>query len=368
MTEVFDHCSEVHVKYDMLSGCIFVIAMNTYEGKRANGGTRMKIYPSLMHGIADALELVKNMSFKCKIIGEEYNGGFSGGKGVIVGDPKSQKTPEMLRRYGEFVNSFAGQFITGTDLNICDPDAQIMAEVSPYIDGLKSGPIGNTAVGTAHGLIFAMREICHLYDGKPYLSGVKVAIQGLGSVGMMLSELLHSEGAQIIAADISPEKCEKAQAAFDAQIVSPKNIYDVKCDIFSPNAEGGVVTEETLKRMTCRFIIGGANNQLQQESPSLPPLLNENRDDEQNHQRNRFKRLDELLRGKNIVYIPDYVVNLGGIYSSICEQRGKDKVYMMQTLREIISKEIRYIASRSKNNATSFLLTEGIRVLEFMDR
>ena len=353
MKEAFANYNEVHVKYDHLSGCVFVVAMNTNDGQRANGGTRMKKYSSINEGIIDAIRLTQGTSKKCKIIGKEYNGGFSGGKGIIIGDPSSQKTQDMLMRYGEFVNSFEGQFITGTDLNIDNTDIQWMAKTSQYIDGLNTGTIGDTGIGTSYGIIYAMQKTIHLYEGRNSLSGLRICIQGLGSVGMRVVELLAKHDAQIIVTDLNTEKLNYACDVYGAMAVSPNEIYKIECDIFSPNAEGGVVNKNIVEQLRCRYILGAANNQMEIEKNDINNFWGETANSFSDNQ--RLSLLNKLLLSRNILYVPDYVVNVGGLYSSICEQTQKDFQYLTETLQIIVSRAIEYIYKTSFDQNISLL-------------
>jgi glutamate dehydrogenase/leucine dehydrogenase len=353
MTESFSNYNEVHIKFDNLSGCIFLVVMNTRDGQRANGGTRMKMYSSINQGIADAILLTQGTSKKCKVIGNDFNGGFSGGKGVIIGNPATHKTPDMLTRYGEFVHSFGGRFITGTDLNINNEDAQWMAKKTPYIDGLNTGAIGDTGIGTAHGVLFAMQKVVQLYEQRNTLEGLRVCVQGIGSVGMRLVELLSAKGVRIIVADPKVEKLDYVREAYRATIVSPDEIYEIECDLFSPNAEGGIINERNIKRLRCRYILGAANNQLGTEENYTAVLWDQTALSNSANQKIFF--MDKLLQSRRITYVPDYVVNIGGLYSSICEQTQKDFPYMLDTLHMIISRAIEHIYRQSIDHKISLL-------------
>lgn len=347
---MFDKYDEIHVKYDNLSGCTFIVVLNTFEGNKCSGGTRMQQYVCLESALADAVQLTQNMSKKCRIIGKEFNGGFSGGKGVIWGDPSTQKTPEMLMRYGEFVNTLEGRFFTGTDLNINNTDAEYMSVSSPYIDGLDSGIIGDTAIGTAYGIVYSMRKCVKLYRNKDTLAGAVICVQGCGSVGSRLIKLLVEEGVVVYATDCSSDRLMTVVDKYGVLPVKPRDIYDIQCDIFSPNANGGIVSKETIARFECDFIIGSANNQLRIDS-----------DDSACDDRagcaavSRISLLDEELQARNIVYLPDYLVNIGGVYTSICEQRKLGRDYMLNTLHIILNRAI--------DGVFSMGLSEGISLL-----
>lgn len=339
-----NNCNELHIQYDKESGCTFIIALNTLYGEKGNGGTRMFNYASVEEGIKDATKLVKVMTKKCVIIGKKFNGGYSGGKGVIVGNPVSQKTPKMLKRFGKFVQTLNGRFQTGTDININLKDIEYMAEESKFIDGLETG-LGDTAIPTAYGILLAMKELWKWKFGNESLIGKIIAVQGLGSVGRDLVRRLVEEGVEVIATDVNATLLQSVKEEFGIRIVSPEEIYSVNCDIFSPNACGGVLTSENIKKLNCKMVIGAANNPLADELQSVIEM-----------------------EKKGIMYIPDYVVNIGGVFLSMCEVSGRTFDYALEKLGEIIPVRIRQIVTvAEKNNETLFEAAEKI-VLEEASR
>lgn len=336
-----EYCDELHIKHDG-SGCTFIIAMNTTYGNKSNGGTRMADYSGstecseLEAGIAEAFRLVEAMTKKCVMIGKRYNGGYSGGKGLILGNPETQKTPDMLRRFGEFVQTLEGRFQTGTDMNINLQDIEYMAEKSKFIDGLASG-LGDTAVPTAYGVLIAMKKLCEWKYGNDSLSDRVIAVQGYGSVGQDLVRRLLDEGAKVILTDLDLTKLNSAKNP-NIQIVNPEEIYRVNCDIFSPNAAGGVLTKETIDQLNCSMVIGAANNPIG----------------------NGLNSVLELDR-RGIIYAPDYVVNIGGVFLSMCEVQGKDLDYVFSMLSDIIPSRLKQVIEESeKNNKTLYESAEAL--------
>ena len=330
-------CNEVHVKYDKESKCYFIIAMNSEYANKGNGGTRMMNYKTLKEGIEDATKLIDVMTKKCIIIGKKYNGGYSGGKGVIVGNPKTQKSPAMLRRYGEFVEAMCGRFQTGTDMNINLKDIEYMAETSSHIDGLASG-LGDTAIPTAHGVLTAMKIMCKNRYKSNSLKGKVIAVQGVGSVGENLVKYLIKEGAEVIATDVHPKRLFKIAKKYKIKTVSPARIYSVSCDIFSPNAVGGILTTPNINKLKCDMVIGAANN----------PLSN---------------GLDTVktMKKKKIAYAPDYVINIGGVFLSMCEVQGKNFSYVIEKLEMIIHTRLQQVIKVArKNKETLYQAAERI--------
>ncbi|MBU0460423.1 MAG: hypothetical protein KJ771_06470 [Nanoarchaeota archaeon] len=329
-------CNEIHIRYDKKSKCTFIFAMNSEYADKGNGGTRMMNYGSLKEGIEDATKLIDVMTKKCIIIGKKYNGGYSGGKGVIVGNPKTQKNPSMLRRYGEFVQSFNGMFQTGTDMNINLKDINYMAEKSDFIDGLESG-LGDTAVPTAYGILVAMKIMCKNQYGSDSLKGRKIAIQGAGSVGENLIKYLIKEKAELVVSDTDAKKLEIIKQKFKIKIVKPSEIYSVSCDIFSPNACGGILTSSNINKLKCDMIIGAANNPLSKGIETV-----------------------KLLNKKKIIYVPDYVINIGGVFLSMCEVQGKNFNYVMEKLKEIIERRLKQIIKDHKKNESLYEVSERL--------
>jgi len=329
-------CNEIHIKYDKESKCTFIFAMNSEYANKGNGGTRMMNYGSLKEGIEDATKLIDVMTKKCIIIGRKYNGGYSGGKGVIVGNPKTQKNPDMLRRYGEFVQSFNGRFQTGTDMNINLKDINHMAEKSEFIDGLESG-LGDTAIPTAYGVLIAMKIMCKHHYGSDSLKGKKIAIQGVGSVGENLIKYLIKEGSKIIASDVDSKKLAMVIKQYKIKAVKPSEIYGVSCDIFSPNACGGILTPKNINKLKCDMIIGAANNPLSEGLETI-----------------------KLMNRKKIIYVPDYVINIGGVFLSMCEVQGKNFNYVIKKLKEIIEKRLKQILKDQKKNESLYEVSERL--------
>ncbi|MBU1111339.1 MAG: Glu/Leu/Phe/Val dehydrogenase dimerization domain-containing protein [archaeon] len=328
-----NNCNELHIQHDKKSGCTFIIALNTTYGDKGNGGTRMLNYSNVEDGIKDATKLVKAMTKKCVVVGKKFNGGYSGGKGVIVGNPATQKTPEMLRRFGKFVQTLNGRFQTGTDMNINLKDIEFMAEKSEFIDGLEYG-LGDTAIPTAFGILLTMKELCKWKHGNCSLNGKIVAVQGTGSVGRDLIRRLVKEGAEVIATDVDAESLQAVKDEFGIKTVSPDEIYGVKCDIFSPNACGGVLTNENIRALNCDLIIGAANNPLVDGLQSVIKL-----------------------KKKGITYVPDYVINIGGVFLSMCEVQGKDFDYVIENLKEIIPRRLQQIIKEAENSGETLFET-----------
>jgi len=214
-----------------------------------------------------------------------------GGKAVIIGDPAKDKSEALLLAYADAVNALGGRYITAMDVGITPKDLPVIARRTGHVAGYDqpgktggdSGPL--TALGVFVGLKAAVK---HRF-GAANTKGVRVAIQGLGKVGMGLAKQLHGEGAKLIVSDVNAGATRQATDAFGAQVVSPNDIVSADCDVFSPNALGAIVNERSIPALRAKVVAGGANNQLEHDEHG------------------------EALRQRGILYAPDYVINGGGI-------------------------------------------------------
>ncbi|MEO1679692.1 MAG: Glu/Leu/Phe/Val dehydrogenase dimerization domain-containing protein [Pseudomonadota bacterium] len=273
---------------DPASGLDAFIAVHDTTLGPGLGGCRMWHYESSDAALADVLRLSAGMTAKSALAGVP----FGGGKAVIVGDPKTEKTPEKLRAFGRFVEHLQGGFITGEDVGMCPADMVIMSEETAFVVGRPDGRYasGDPSPVTAEGVVRCMAVAAHQTFGGDGLQGRRIAVQGLGHVGLPLVERLRAAGAEVIAADIDPAACARAAALGD-RIVPTAHILDVDADIFAPCALGGVVNDETLLRLTARIVCGSANTQLARTDHAT------------------------ALAARGILYCPDYVVNAGGLIS-----------------------------------------------------
>jgi leucine dehydrogenase len=244
-------------------------------------------YNSEAEAITDALRLARAMTYKAAAAGLELGGG----KAVIIGDPKKEKTEALFRAYGRFVNSLGGRYITAEDIGTTPADLEYVALETPFVTGkpLHMGGSGDSAPATALGIFSAMQVCAREVWEVESLNGKTVAIQGFGKVASNLAALLKEQGARLIVSDISPQAQARARSEFGATIVAPENIYAVQCDIFAPCAMGGVLNGKTIPQLNCKVVCGGANNQLLTDEEGMH------------------------LHQRGILYAPDYVINAGGL-------------------------------------------------------
>jgi len=265
-----------------------IIAIHDTTLGPALGGCRMWPYETEEQAITDALRLSRGMTYKSGAAGENYGGG----KAVIIGDPLQDKSEELFRAFGRFVAGLNGRFSTGTDVGTKAMDFVWASKEGKYFGALPEeyGGSGDSSIITAYGVWHGLKALAQQLWGSNSLTGRHIAIQGVGKVGQHLTEYLIQEGAKVTVCDIFDANVVRIQAAFEVDVVAPDNIYDVECDIFSPNALGAVLNDETIPRLKCQAVGGAANNQL------LEP-----------------GKHGQLLRERGILYAPDYVINAGGL-------------------------------------------------------
>ncbi len=269
---------------DRNAGLHAIVAIHDRTLGPAIGGCRMWPYRDEGEALTDALRLSRGMTCKSALAGVP----FGGGKAVILGDPRKDKSDALFRAFGRAVDALGGRYITGEDVGVTVADMNRAAEETPHIlgTGERGGdPSPWTAYGVAVGIEAAVRHRL----GRDSLAGATVAVQGVGSVGYKLCDRLAFRGAKLIVTDVSREAAERAGAAFDARVVAPEEIYDVKADVFAPCALGAVIDDDTVGRLRCAAVAGSANNQL------------------------REARHGEALRARDVLYAPDYVINAGGM-------------------------------------------------------
>ncbi|SHF28386.1 leucine dehydrogenase [Desulforamulus putei DSM 12395] len=298
--EKYGH-EQIIFNYDKATGLKSIIAIHDTTLGPALGGCRMWNYDTEEDAIVDALRLSRGMTYKCAVSGATLGGG----KTVVIGNPRKDKSDEFFQALGTFVETLKGRYITSTDVGTTSMDFVCAGKQTKYVVGLPEeyGGSGNTAITTAYGIWKAMKATAREAFGTDSLEGLTVAVQGLGKVGQLLVGHLHDEKVRkVIVTDIFEENVNKVKEMFpDVEIVKPEEIYGVECDIFSPNALGAVVNDHTIKEFKCKAIVGAANNQLAED------------------------RHGDMLQEKGIVYAPDYVANAGGLIQVADELQGFNK-------------------------------------------
>ncbi len=286
-----------HVSYDQHERVVFfshkesglraIIAVHNTALGAATGGCRMYPYRNSDEALVDVLRLSRGMTFKSAVAGLPLGGG----KSVIIGDPLRDKTPALLRQMGRCIDSLGGVYIGAEDSGINEEDIRLMAEETPWVAGFSpvAGSCGDPSPATAYGVYMAIKTALQFRCQRDDLSGVRVAVQGLGNVGYRLAAHLHSAGARLVVADPVSSRVQQAVKEFGATAVSPADILLQPVDVLAPCAMGAIFNTQAVPLLRASIIAGSANNQLESDEAGV-----------------------QLLR-KNILYAPDYVINSGGI-------------------------------------------------------
>jgi leucine dehydrogenase len=291
---------QVVVCSDVASGLSAIIAIHSTRLGPALGGCRMWPYPSFDSALLDALRLSKAMTYKAAIAGLFLGGG----KSVILGDPRKDKSPERMMAFARQVSSLGGRYIVAEDVGIELADIALFRTITPYVAGFseEDGGTGEPSFATARGVFFGMSACLEEVFGDCSFQEKRVAIQGMGKVGYSLAKLLHEAGAHLIISDMDPEKVAIGCREFNGDPVHPHEIYRVDCDIFAPCALGGILNDRTVLALSCKIIAGSANNQLERAEVAT------------------------ALQNQGILYAPDYVINAGGLIHVASEQDEEIKV------------------------------------------
>jgi leucine dehydrogenase len=290
---------EIHIKIDEKTGLKAIVAIHNLSRGPAIGGCRMLPYTTVDQAYEDSLRLAYMMSYKAAI----NNLPHGGAKSVLI-KPKVIKDREAyFEKFGEFVNSLGGTYITAVDSGTTIEDMDIIARRTKFVtcttqSGIDSDPSPQTALGVRRAIEAAAKFKLH----RENLEGIRIAIQGAGHVGYYLAKELHERGAQLIMSDINQANLEKCVEQFQVQTCPPEQIYDVEADVFAPCALGAVLNMDTVKRLRVKIVAGSANNQL------------------------AHHHYGALLFERGILYAPDFLINAGGlIHVAVIYDHGNQK-------------------------------------------
>lgn len=300
---------------DNATGLKAIVAVHDTTLGPALGGTRMWNYKNELEALNDVLRLSRGMSYKNAISGLNLGGG----KAVIIGDSKTQKSEALFRRFGRFVDSLGGKYITAEDVGISPKDMTWVNMETNHVVGLP-GKSGDPSPVTAYGVYVGMKACVKAQTGNDSLAGKKVAVQGVGHVGEYLVKHLREEGAEIYITDIDQELLARISQENGATVVSPETIYDVDMDIYAPCALGATVNDQTLQRLKCSIIAGAANNQLGNEDIH-----------------------GKIVMDRGILYAPDFMINAGGVINCYSEVKGLTAQWAMDKASEIYNTTLEII-------------------------
>ena len=312
---------------DKESGLKAIIAIHNTTLGPSLGGTRMWPYESEADALNDVLRLSRGMTYKSAISGLNLGGG----KAVIIANPHTDKSEALFRRFGKFVNSLAGKYITAEDVGVSPKEMVWVNMETNHVSGLP-GKSGDPSPVTAYGVYMGMKAAAMKAYGSNSLKGKKISVQGAGHVGEYLIQFLEKEEAEIFVTDIYQPTLDRIEKEYKVTIVAPEDIYDLDVDIYSPCALGATVNDETLAKLKCKVIAGAANNQLQ----------------------------DEVKHGKQcmdmgIVYAPDYLINAGGVINCYFEVTGYDKDRVMDLTKNIYNTTLSIFEKAEQENIPTYL-------------
>lgn len=278
-----------------------IVAIHDTTLGPALGGTRMWPYQSEEEALEDVLRLSRGMTYKAAVSGLNLGGG----KAVIIGDPKKDKSEALFRAYGRYLESLNGRYISAEDVNINVHDVDHIYTETNYVCGVDKahGGSGNPAPYTALGVFRGIQASAFKTWGDRSLKDKVIGLQGVGSVGSELAQLITDDGGRILFTDINEENLERFKKDFpNAEYISPDAIYDANMDIYAPCALGATVNDDTIGRLKCKVVAGAANNQLKED------------------------RHGQELQDRGILYAPDYLINAGGLMNVSIEFEGWNDV------------------------------------------
>ncbi len=324
----FDNHEQVVFCSDEDTGLKAIIGVHNTTLGPALGGTRMWQYKTEWEALNDVLRLSRGMTYKSAITGLNLGGG----KAVIIGDAKTQKNDALMRKFGEFVNSLSGRYITAEDVGMETRDMDVIREVTPHVTGVSEaiGGSGNPSPVTAYGVYMGMKAASKYKFGSDSLEGKKVLVQGVGHVGETLVKHITDEGAQVILNDINEARLEELSKKYNANVVLGNDIYGLDIDIYAPCALGATVNDDSIAKMKAKVIAGAANNQLANEL-----------------------KHGKMLQERGIAYAPDFLINAGGIINVYAEVAGYGKEESIKRTENIYNTTLEIFDLAEKENITT---------------
>lgn len=313
-------CNDPH------TGLKAIIGIHNTTLGPALGGTRMWTYQNDNDAIIDVLRLSRGMTYKAAISGLNLGGG----KAVIIGDSKTMKNEALLRRFGKFVDSLGGKYITAEDVGMGEKDMEYISMETNHVTGLAEnlGGAGDPSPVTAYGVYMGMKASAKKSYGNDDLNGKNVLVQGAGHVGSYLVDYLVEEGANVMVADIFEDKIKQITNKHNkVKVVDPNNIFDLDMDIYAPCALGATLNDESIPKLKCQIVAGAANNQLAVE-----------------------RRHGNMCKERGIVYAPDFLINAGGLMNVYAELVGHTKETTFNKAEKIYDTTLAILDVSDKEN------------------
>ena len=313
---------------DNKTGLKAIIAIHDTTLGPALGGTRMWDYKNEKDAVNDVLRLSRGMTFKAAITGLKLGGG----KAVIIGDAKTQKNEALMRRFGSFVNSLNGKYITAEDVGMSTDDMRFVKMETDFVTGIpiEMGGGGDPSPVTAYGVYMGMKAAAKFKWGTDSLEGKTVLVQGVGHVGENVVKHLTEEGAIVLINDINEDNIKRVCDLYNPQVISGDSLYETEIDIYSPCALGATLNDNTVFKLKCEIIAGAANNQL---------------DDEVKHA--------EILKDLGIIYAPDFLINAGGLINVYSELNGYNRQDALAQTKKIYNTTLEIFEKAEKESITT---------------
>ncbi|MDO5658807.1 MAG: Glu/Leu/Phe/Val dehydrogenase dimerization domain-containing protein [Paracoccus sp. (in: a-proteobacteria)] len=317
----FDGHELVSFASDAETGLRAIIAIHSTRRGPAAGGCRLWRYETEADALRDALRLSRGMSLKNAVAGLDLGGG----KAVIMLAPGQTKTPELMRAFGRAVERLNGLYITAEDVGVSTADMVEVSRETSHVAGLPDGEFasGDPSPVTARGVFESLRIGVEQVMGRDDLRGVTVAVQGLGHVGQHLCQMLHDHGARLIVTDIDESRCRDAAARFGAEIRPVAGFHATECDVYAPCALGGTLSARSIPEMTSKLVAGAANNQLETEADA------------------------ERLHRQGVTYMPDFLINAGGISNVAAEIAGRPAAEFVENWFPGFRQQVREVMTRA---------------------
>ncbi|MCL9808844.1 Glu/Leu/Phe/Val family dehydrogenase [Flavobacterium luminosum] len=324
----FDNHEQIVFCNDKDTGLKAIIGIHNTVLGPALGGTRMWKYANEWEALNDVLRLSRGMTYKSAISGLNLGGG----KAVIMGDSKIDKTPEMIAKFGDYVNSLSGKYITAEDVGTTTADMDLIHTRTAHVTGISEslGGSGNPSPVTAYGVYMGMKAAAKYKFGTDNLEGKRILVQGIGHVGETLVDYITAEGAKVIITDINEARLQEIGQKYGAQIFNGEDLYSADVDIYAPCALGATINDETINKIKAHVIAGAANNQLANEI-----------------------KHGQMLKDRGILYAPDFLINAGGIINVYAEIVKYDKAEAMRKTENIYNTTLEIFDFADANNITT---------------
>jgi leucine dehydrogenase len=331
----FDGHEQVVFCHDKHTGLKAIIGVHNTRLGPALGGTRFYPYTKEEDALTDVLRLSKGMTYKAAVSGLNLGGG----KAVIIGDPKKLGSEAFFRAFGRFVNSLNGRYITAEDVGTSVKFMEWINKETAHVTGIPTyiGGSGDPSPFTAHGTFVGIKACLKAQTGKDSVSGIKVAVQGIGNVGYHLCKELHENGAKLYVSDVNKDAVKRAVKEFGAEAVEGDKIYSVAADVYAPCALGATVNDKTIPMFKCSIIAGAANNQLL---------------DQVKH--------GEAVKKAGILYAPDYVINAGGLINVNSEVYGGGTDHVLAQIENIYNTLLNIFEIAGKEKVTTAVAANRI--------